>query len=223
MPLASDAAYIDLLMARLGNRSEATLRVKVLTEFNIQKDELEHGSFLPWFLETSADLSLAQGQSEISLPTGFLREVEDRPPTVILVSDNSENRPRKRKSGVIEGLDLNVTEQGRPTRYTVKGTVIRVWPIADAAYIFRFPHIAVTPSVQDSSGVLNAWFANAPNYLLGLTGAVVAALHVQNPALIGSFGAMTTRARNELIASNEAREHTNMDYSDSDALIEELD
>lgn len=221
MPLASNQAYINQLMFRLGNRNETTLRTQVVNELAVVKDELENGSFLPWFLETETQLSLVAGQTEISLPAGFRREIEGRRQVLVKVSDSTEYLLRKRRGETIDYLDLNYTDRGTPVRYAILGTVIRFWPTLDTAYTLNFRYVAASDEITDSAGSLNPWLQYAPNLVLGKAGAMIA--NTIDPAKVAGFNNMAALALRELQTSHEARTHTNFDYSDSDALAEDED
>lgn len=221
MALTGNADFITLLMSRLGRKTNTAVRALIVDEINVQIDELEAGSFLPWFLEASSSVGISQGISTSALPAGFIREVEGSRPKVVKDADGTESVPRKRRAEQLEQLGLNVDDQGTPTRYAISGSSLLTWPAADGSYTFYIPSMIKTTDVTDSNAALNLWIQHAPNYILGLVGAVMAQFHIGDPVRVKAFLETSTRARVELIASNEARQSTNMNYSSSDALVEE--
>src|SRR3972149_2630820 len=83
---------LGLLMARLGNRTDPTLRANALLELVLfQQTKLERGPVLPWFLLlTDQSLTLTANQRHINLPTGFLRECDDTSSLFILDDDGKQ-------------------------------------------------------------------------------------------------------------------------------------
>lgn len=222
MPLASNSAYVDLLMARLGSRVGTTLRARCVDELNVQKDVLEAGSFLPWFLETTTSLSIPAGTSERALPTGFLREIESR--RMVLTDDATgvQYWLRKRRPEQLQYWGMNQTEPEIPRRYTITGEALVLWPAADTNYTLTFPYMAKSSAILDD-GSLNVWFQHAPDYLIGMAGSTLAQFHIRNPELVRSFLELSGRARTELIMAHSARIDVNTTPSSSDDLIEEFD
>lgn len=220
MALSTNADYIDLLIGRLGRRSttQTTLRALVVDEINSSLRELERGRFLPWFLETVAILTTVADDRTITLPTGFLREIENQSVEIIASSTVTNDLIKLR----VEDLNTLYKDDaaGLPARYAIGEPSIYWGPKPDAAYAVSFPYIAESTAVPDDAVVAtNPWLINAHNFVLSHAGIQVAGFHLQNQKLAELFGAATARGRLELVGHHEAREHTNMDYSDADKLV----
>ena len=65
-------AAVSLVMFRLGNRTEASLREIVTAEMEIvQSDLLTQLDFRPWFLQASAPLATVAADETLALPSDF--------------------------------------------------------------------------------------------------------------------------------------------------------
>jgi hypothetical protein len=218
MALSTDADWIQLLMNRLGQRTGTTLRAKVVDEINASIEEIEKGSFLPWFLETENTEVTVASTRTIALPTGFLREIENRS-IQILDGDSKWQLLKKLRIEDLDSQFRNASE-GRPTRYALSGLNIFVGRTPNDVYTIDFPYMKATTAITDSgAAATNPWLTNAHNWILSHAGVTVASLQLQNQKLAGVFGSVAARARQELMNSHEAREHTNHQYSDVDRLV----
>jgi len=220
MALSTNEDYINLLIGRLGRRdnTDATMRALIVDEINSSIVELEHGRFLPWFLETSTTLVTVADIRTTALPTGFLRETENQ---AIQIADTTGTLSHMIKLR-LEDLDALYRNDAaaQPGFYAIGEPNIYWGKTPNAAYNISFPYMAATTAIADNTNAAtNKWLTLAHNFILSHAGTQVASLHLQNEKLAGIFGAITGRARMELVGHNEARQHTNMDYSDADNLV----
>lgn len=214
----TNTGYLDLIMGRLGARTNPRVRSALIDETNVAKLQLENGKFLPWFLETTGAWVLSPSVNYYDLPSNFIREIEDREAFIWDPDSGEETRIHKLRDEDRYRLSTSADATGLPARYSITGTRFYFVPAPDKAYEFRIPYMGYTPDFADDA-TLHTWLAYAPNVLLGLAASVVAGFHLQNERLEARMAGLHQNAWRELYAQHEARLHTNMDYSDSDLLI----
>lgn len=202
---------LDLLMARLGNKTSPALRANCLVEMSlIQETDLEGAELLPWFLIGEGAIAVTvPGERRLMLPSDFIREIEDD--NLYLVNEDGTYTDI-RKVGYDEGrfeLGLN-PEQGPPTLYSVRGNYILLRPTPDAEYSIRFPsYYARQPLPVDATDDQNAWFRWVPDLLLAKTGVIIAGEYLKDTELVTLFGAQQQRAVKRLENVETAREESN--------------
>lgn len=219
MPLAHNSAYIDLLMQRLGSRTSTTLRATVVNELNVQKDILEAGSFLPWFLRKTATVAVVAGTATYNLPTGFIREIDGERLSIVDAS-NTKRLMTKRQMEQLQQLEVENNSSGVPLRFALIGSTFSIWPVPLASYTITIPHFQRTASITDTTGSINTWFSNAAELLLGMAGAVVSEFHTRDKAATQSFLSLAARARGELMAADTARQVANFPFNSDDSMTE---
>jgi hypothetical protein len=218
--IANNQEAIDLLLRRLGRRTDPDLRTDTINELNIAKQSLEINPFHPWFLYQTLTLTIPLNASRIDLPSGFLGEDEEAEALVFDQEAGADFPIYKRRREDIDLLGREPSTAGRPQRYTVSETGIYFFPKAEKAYLLKFPCAVKTNDIVDTTAELNPWIREAPNLILNLAGAVIAGLHVQNAGLEQRMIGLASASRQTLINYHEARLATNVDSSNSDLMAD---
>lgn len=205
---------LDLVMARLGGRTNPTLRANMLLEMNqVQSHQLEEGDLLPWFLITvNAVLVLVVGDRNLALPADFLRELEED--CLIEIQDST---------GAWQGMTKRDYEYNRvqyddsdtselPRYYSIVGSNIMVFPKPTVASPVRLRYFGAQPAVADTADVpTNQWLLHASDLLVAEAVLIGASQYVYEDAdKIMTRQAMVASAKKRLSDSNTARQEANM-------------
>lgn len=202
---------LDLLMARLGNRTEPMLRANCLLEMVlVQQNTLEGGKTLPWFLVsedswTDVNVDLRR----VLLPSDFLRELDED--SLLYITDDSGEEHELIKDDYDALVEKwgNDTTSTLPEAYSVVGDYIMLFPIPSVARQIRMRYYRRDEVPTDSASSENQWLKYASDLLIAETGMVVAALHTKDDAAAGAFKVLRDRAYNRFIADNTARTEAN--------------
>jgi hypothetical protein len=199
---------LDILMSRLGSRTQLALRANCLTELIlVQQNVLERDSHLPWFLQTTntALVTPSDGVARsVALPADFLREADDGA-LFIIDSEGASHEVVKDDYRILEqehGLDAT---SELPLQYALR-TALEFFPIPLVERSLRLTYYAKAAIPTDSESSENAWLQYASDLMLAETGIVVATQHLQNPELGDSFAKLAIRARTRLFHDSVARE-----------------
>lgn len=206
------AELLDLLMGRLGGRSEADLRATCLLEAKmVQQTELEQGAFLPWFLiDRSQTGTIAVATRELSQPTGFIRELEEEDAIVYTNDDSVEKEIVKKGYNELRNwFGLDATGEV-PQNYSISGTKFLIFPLLTVARSCRFRCYIGDTVINDDATETN-WTKYAPDLLLAHTGYNVATKHLAWPEKAAEFADEKVKAMSRLIASHTAREEASRD------------
>jgi hypothetical protein len=204
-------AAVDLLMKRLGNQNDVTLKDDIINEMvQAQETVLEGDVFHPWFLVSEeASNSTSVGEERVPLPEDFLALW-----TLGLYRyDSTQTDPYIEM--VREDWDLIKTVKNysdEPTHWDIGGDYLLMRPLADAVYPLRFWYIARATSLAGTYGdvttnVENAWLRWASDWLLGETGMVIAEQYLQyTDDRVNTFRTQAARGRQRLVTLNVAME-----------------
>lgn len=195
-------AAVDLLMKRLGNQNDATLRDDIIAEMvQAQETVLEGDVFHPWFLVSEeASNSTAIGEERVPLPVDFIDLWDEiglyrydatlSDPYIEMARDDWELIKKQ----------LNYSDT--PTHWDIGGSYLLMRPIPDAAYPLRFWYIAREPSLAGTYGevgggnIENKWLYYASDWMLGEVGAVIAEQYLQmTDNRVNSFKNQAVRGR----------------------------
>ena len=206
------ATLLDLLMSRLGNRTEATLRETCLNEMILVQETLEKSAVLPWFLisEELSTVTPSDGvERRVEVPPRFLREINEDA-FIILDADGNDHPLDRYDLGALIRKYGRHTAADLPKAYALQGEYYHLFPIpsVELPVYIRCYQSADTPT--DSSAE-NAWMKNAPDLLMAMTGKVVAGRHLKDPDLETLFTGDIGPAQDRLIRENTAREESGRD------------
>lgn len=201
---------IDIVMGRLGNRTAAGLREKVLLEMReCQENDLEGGATLPWFIITeNATTKTTAGERRVSLPPDFIREVEEKDFIQVL---DGENDVRLVKMGYDRAIaEFGDEASGQPQAYVLRGNYFLLFPVPDAEYTLKLPGYYARQDIPiDSESSENAWFKNQSDYLLAKAGLTVASLYLKDPEVVAVFDSLLKRAERRIFVAEVARQEAN--------------
>lgn len=91
-----------------------------------------------WFNTVASDLSIAEGDTELDLPTNFLIDV---PRNAFTITDNGSTYRVRKVNAVIFDANSLSSETGRPRDYVFRNGGIEFLPAADQAYSGVLHHL----------------------------------------------------------------------------------
>ena len=205
--MSTNAQFIDQAMGRLGQRTSPKIRANVLEEINTAIDDLERGTFFPWFLEKTATLNLVVDETFQALPSYWVIEADETRP--YYVENGLVYYLTKRFYGALLG-EVPTTLKF----YAIRGTEFHFRKVADKAYTVIIPYYAKTvdPLVDDATAVSNLWLLEAKNWIMGKALSVVAATNLQNLPLATTMAALEVKSRIEVFNYHEARLNQGQDF-----------
>jgi hypothetical protein len=163
---------VTLIAEGLGFRTD--LSAKIIRTMQQAQRELEGGQTLPWFIVNEDDsVQLIRDQAEYALTDAFIREADD-------LGFYSTARSRQGDEFHVRKMQYDkaiaaygFTATGYPEVYALRAGTIRVFPIPDDDYLYRW-HFYQRQTVLDSN-IENAWLKNVPDLLVGMAGEAMAA------------------------------------------------
>lgn len=203
------AQALDILMSRLGSRTDAALRAALLLEINYKMRELERMPFLPWFLQDEDSTVVTTANVEYaSVPADFLRFDDDW--GGVFYQDTAI-------SGPDQWVELTRTpyptmkqkhsedEAGNtPQLFDIIRQRIYLRPIPDGVYTLRFLGYFADTAIADDE-TTNQWLTEGFDWLLAETGFKVASLQMQHAELAKVFAAELQRAQKRVSDETTAR------------------
>lgn len=202
--------FLDLLMGRLGGRTEATLRATALLEAqHVQENALEGDAFLPWFLiKQDTSLVLSVGTREVVVPSDFIREVEDDDALVVVDSEGIEHTLEKKSLAELRAFWTPEATASVPKNYALVGSNLMIFPLSEKALQLKLRYFAKQALLNDDS-VETSWLKYASDLLLARVGYIMSSLHIRDDEKAAEFAGQITAARSRLIAEDQAREEAN--------------
>ena len=176
-------AAVDLIMKRLGNQNDVSLRDDIIAEMvQAQVTVLEGDLFKPWFLvsEEASNMTVI-GEERVPLPDDWIDFWDE---IGLYRYDSSLDDPyiemvRDDWSLIKEQLNYS----GKPSHWDIGNNYLLMRPLADAAYELRFWYIAkgltLAGTYGDANNIENDWLKWASDWLIGETGAVIAEQYLQ--------------------------------------------
>lgn len=195
---------VDLLMGRLGRRTNASLKNDIINEMVfVQENILEGGEFLPWFLITNDDtLATVADSEEVTLPTDFIREWEDG--KLWRLTDEGTWKEIVREDYAY--IKAKYPEAGTPRFYDRDETRLFFRPIPIEVLSLDLWYYASDASLAGTYGgtgstVENGWLQWASDWLLAETGFIIATQYIkEDPNLATAFEKQIMRARDRVYA-----------------------
>lgn len=209
-----DSAIVAI-KGRLKRSSDSSLDASIISEMQIIQTDLEKSPTLPWFLvQSDLPLSVSAGVETVTVPTGFLREVEsDNGGGLWLLTTDSEwIEIPKDDLAIIRAKWPSGT--ARPIRYALSNETLFLRPIADVGYSLR-----MNAYIEDdilSSNIENKWLKHAPEIVIAMTTAKIAGTYTHDKVAEAKALADAATARGLLDNETEARLHSNRSYSMGD-------
>ena len=214
---------LNLIMARLGNRTQQSLRDNVLLEMQLAQDgSKERLGILPWFLFldfTNASFVTVVDQEYVNLPTDFL-ELDDEK-SAFYWKDTAITSPdqwREIRRDPFPTMKKRYEElvSGDPKLFDIIGSRIYMRPIPNAVRDLRLLYYKKDASPTDAA-VENLWLKEATNWLIGEAGFAAATLHVRDEIAAVGFEAMRKAAADGLFRRHNAWLFTSIDYAMGDS------
>lgn len=194
---------VDLLMKRLGNSKDVSLRDDIIAEMvQAQATVLEGDVFHPWFLVTEeASSETTIGDERVELPDDFLSFWEY---AGLYRYDDTLDDPyveMDREDWDLIKAHLNYSDT--PTHYDATGKYLLLRPLADAVYPLRLWYIGrgadLSGTYGDGNNIENVWLKWASDWLIGETGIIIASQYLQMPdAKVRGFSAQAARGRQRI-------------------------
>lgn len=205
-------AAVDLMMKRLGNNSDPTLRNDIINEMvQAQATVLENDILSPWFLVTEESAAVTTiGEERVSLPAGFILPWEHG---FLFRYDAALDDPyvemvREDWDEIKKGLNFSDT----PTHYDIAGEYIFMRPLSDAVYPLRMRYVGrgvTLAGVYGTNNIENVWLKYASDWLIGETGYIIADQYLQmSKGKVESFQLQAARGRDRVYKLNVAMEET---------------
>lgn len=211
---------VNLIMSRLGNRTQASLRAIVAGEMEIvQSDLVERLDFKPWFLrETDSTLVTVAESDSVTLPSDFNGFDEDW--GGVWWQDTS--RPSYDQWTKLEKIryadavaayrDDEDGLLGSPKVFDIANLTLLLRPVPDIVYSIKVDYYKNDTAPADSAST-NLWLTNAPKLLIAATAQIVAATHLQNADLAATMQGEMQTAVQQLWKTHERRIHEQMSYN----------
>lgn len=221
-------AAINIIMQRLGNRSDTELRTNVLAEMVLtQSTTLEQSVLLPWFLVTDtnvapANLTWTANSERVALPTNFIGFDDDLQCGVWLqdVLDTSSDpwlALARRPYVSLKAFSKNVDDDSTDTPYAfdILNGYLYLRPIQTANQTLRLIYLAADTAPTDTAAE-NLWLKHAPDLVIAETGIVMAQNYILDQEMVAGFNDQRAIALARLHARNESMKHSLQNYTMGD-------
>lgn len=200
--------HVTMIAARLGSRTDLNTEIITMMQ-RVQALNLEGGAFLPWFLMGTVSLSLSAGQSSVSLPSDFLRPLEDA--TVRMYPTSDDDDLSELDVLLPDALAAASVDAGTPESIVFLDTTAIFDKVADVAYTVYFTGYSRDTSL--STNVENDWLKWAGD-LVEAEVLLKMAVRLQNPALAKEAKEEIVSAKDRLWRMHEARRNAGAERSE---------
>ena len=203
-------AAVDLIMKRLGNRNNATLRNDIINEMAYVQEQLLEATYpLPWFLIQKDDTLVTVADTEtVALPAGFLDMWEDG--GLAYVDSDGEICKLVREDYDIIRKKAQGNATGAPEYYDIVGANIYFQRIPNDAYNLELwmyqRDTLITGEYGDASNLENSWLREAADWLMGEVGMIIAGQQLVGDKVYPFFEKQAARGREQLLRRITARE-----------------
>lgn len=177
-------AAVDLMMKRLGNSKDITLRDDIIFELvQAQETVLEGDILKPWFLVSEeASNETAIGEERVPLPVDFASLWEEI--GLYRYDDTLDDPYVEMCRADWEDIKAFYNYSEKPTHWDIGGQYLLMRPLANAVYPLRFWYIAKGASLAGTYGdvatnIENVWLEWASDWLMGEAGAIIAGQYLQ--------------------------------------------
>lgn len=214
------SAAVDLIMSRLGNRTQASLRSIVVSEMEIvQSDLLDRLEFKPWFLRTTDSTLVTVAESDtVTLPSNF-SGFDDDWGGVWWKDTSRASYDQWTKLEKIRYADAVAAYRddedgllGSPKVFDIANLTLLLRPVPDMVYSLKLDYYKLDTAPTDTTAT-NLWLTYAPKLLIASTAQIVAATHLQNTELAQTMQGEMETALKQLWKTHERRTHEQMSYN----------
>lgn len=212
-------AAIDLLMNRLGQRTQNSLRDQIIGEMvYVQENTLEGNPTPLWFMLTeNSDAPTVANDERVKLPADFILEWENGG-LYLQNADGTETELIKKdwdmlKAEANSSTTSSLAGTGAPSHYDLAGDYILLRRIPDAIYTIKMRYYGrqtdISGSYGDVNNVENNWLKHASDWFIAEAGVIIATQYLQSPEMAAKFSTQAQEAHDRLIRKNVAFEESN--------------
>ena len=225
--MKADSA-LNLVMSRLGGRTDAALRSICLLEMQLLQTRLEGSPTKPWFLfnrpSTYEDgvtpIETVFGGGSLPLPANFLDLDEDERAVYLFdkstgLSVNLNNVSARLPRDTLLNAELALRSPGSPSIpqvYNVINGRLFFRPLPDKVYIVQIPGYYADVVIADSASSENKWLLWFPDLMIAGTVFEVATKHTRDAEIAAIAKADYDTAYRRLQIDTEVKKHTGMNY-----------
>jgi len=207
-------AAVDIIMKRLGNNTDTSLRDDIINEMAfVQETILEGGEFKPWFmLSEVSSVNGSASEERLALPSDFLMEYEQG---ALYRYDTSADNPWVElvKDDIDRLRALYSETEDKPLYYALAGDYFLLKPTPDAVYTYKMRYYKTQTSLAgtygDAANVENAWLKHASDWFIGEVGAIIASQYLQSEVLAQRFMEQAAKGKLRVRTQHYAREEAN--------------
>src|SRR3990167_5468205 len=196
---------VSRIQLYLGFRGDKS--AEIITAIQDAQQELEQGTFLPWFLLSDPlSLSTVANDEKIALTsvTGFLREDEESSLFYYnSTADADERWVELDKLSLRELREAFQDETGAPEAYALDDTYLRIGPIPDAVYSLRMSYYKAETVL--STDVENQWLKYAHQLMIGKAGQKIA-LALRDKEAFDYFTSQEAMGLADVVRNHTARD-----------------
>lgn len=215
---------IELILMRCGMRqNDKTLQRACVLELQLaQQSKLERAGFKPWFLISETESTVTMPLEErIPLPRGFLQEYEEDCLWIRSWDEDQEEVegyvPPPYRVIVKDDYDTNkvrLYESNWPRAYAIVNNYLILTPAPQGTFMLKMKYYKagtlITADYGTTEGATsNVWLDNAPDWLIGETGAVIAGQYIKDEATAAQFRQQADAARSAVMIEHTARDEAN--------------
>lgn len=215
---------IELILMRCGMRqNDKVLQRACVLEMQLaQQSKLERSGFKPWFLISETESTVTMPLEErIPLPKGFLQEYEEDCLWIRDWDEDQEETPGYPIPPyhviVKDDYDINKVrryESNRPYAYSIVNNYIILTPVPQGTFMLKMKYYKAGALITGDYGseagdTSNVWLDNAPDWLIGETGAVIAGQYIKDEATAARFEKQAADARSAIMIEHTARDEAN--------------
>ena len=215
---------INLLMLRLGKRTDVNLRATILLEMVLaQETELEAKGTKPWFLQVDSTTELATTAGQETVDLSVLARpylgVSEEWGGFWYDTGSTDEASKWRKIGrkAFGMLQVQAENGYSPDtwKYDLVNGKLYIRPIPDEVVAVRAMYYGKDTAPADDTNT-NLWLTHAPDLLIGETGLAVATHHTRDYDAIQLFTVTRDKARARMIAENAMYEMNDMQLTMGD-------
>lgn len=200
------AEAITEIQRGIGFRSDK--QDEIISALAQAQELLEGGTSLPWFIISEDEtINLVAENGTFTLPTNFIREVEETGEDSFSVNDlmyinKVDYTAAKSRFGL--------STAGYPSCYALRRNSLVFFPAPDTDIEITWSYYAKQDSLSTAS--TNSWLDNIPYLLIGMAGKRVAT-QLRDMAAVSAFADMESTWAGNYLRKLTAREEANRQYA----------
>lgn len=197
---------LNLVMSRLGNRTEPALRALCLAEMKLLAREIEDGAWKPWFLFRHLVFvgSTSAGVSQV-VASNILDLDDDQAGVFYYDDTRTVDMYRRLERGMLRFLKDKYFEEemAAPREYDMtgsgSGSLLHIFPTPDAGYQIYFSGFyRESQNIADSTDETTVWLTQVPSLIIAGTTMKMAATHTRDDTVAAANGTLYAKALQDL-------------------------